>query len=456
MGITAGRSKRGGDWAGLLVVASLVAVSPGGACSAADPAEIKTAIERGVRYLADTQSRNGTWNSSGHELGETALAGMAIVAGGGDAYRAKVEAAAAAVRRLAVAETNTYDISLAIMFLDRLGRTEDDPLLRDLGVRLMAGQCQDGSWSYHVPAMARGAASEPLGRGTGDNSNTQFAALAAWISRRHGLPNDAALQRLDQHFRNTFDSNLGGWGYVGQSSATATMTCAGLVGLATNLGAERQRNDDNPPQGGPKAQQQRGAAVTDHLAKTALAALGNELAIANRDPTSKINQDLYFFWSLERVGVIYGVRDMNGIDWYRWGSDRLVRGQLGNGEWSGVSGSKGWRYEANVGTSFAILFLCKANVAADLTAQVGTGGGSGRGGGVPEEAAPAGLGGGPQYMRRARRDDPPPGTQSGTQPGDPGKATPDGRNPAKKPAKQPDGKQPDGKPQPGPGVLEPF
>jgi|GEM_PF-2079163 len=458
MAIAVRRSGRDCGWASLLWAASAVTILPIGTCLAADPAEIKTKIDRGVRYLADTQSRNGTWNSSGHELGETALAGMAIVAGGGDASRAKVEAAAAAVRRLAVAETNTYDISLAIMFLDRLGRTEDAPLLRDLGVRLMAGQCQDGSWSYHVPAMARGAASEPMGRGAGDNSNTQFAALAAWISRRHGLPNDEALQRLDQHFRNTFDSNLGGWGYIGKSSATATMTCAGLVGLATHLGAEQQQNDGNPPPGGPKAQQ-RGAAATDPLAKTALAALGYELDIANRVPTSKINQDLYFFWSLERVGVIYGVRDMNGIDWYRWGSDRLVRMQLDNGEWSGVSGSKGWRYEANVGTSFAILFLCKANVAADLTAQVGTGGGSGRGGGVPEDPAPAGLGGGPQYMRRARRDDPPPGaqpgsqpgTQPGSQPGKPGSAVPDGRTPAKKPAKKPDAT-----PQPGPGVLEPF
>jgi hypothetical protein len=448
MAITVRRRGRDRDWTRQLWGACVVLL-PIGSCPAADQAAIKAAIDGGVKYLAGTQAPNGTWNSFGHELGETALAGMAMVAGGGDAYRARVEAAAAAVRRLAATNTSTYDISLAIMFLDRLGRSEDAQLLRELGVRLTNGQCRDGSWSYSVPATAMGGASQPVGGATGDNSNTQFAALAAWISRRHGLANDPALQRLDQHFRTTFDSNLGGWGYVGQSHATPTMTCAGLVGLATHLGAKQQQQGGDSAPSSPGGQQPRGpqargaAAAADPVARKALMAVGRELQIADASAGAAINQDLYFYWSLERVGVIYGVRDMGGIDWYRWGSERLVRGQLPHGEWSGVSSSKGWRFEANIGTSFAILFLCKANVAADLTAQVGQGGGSGSGGGLPEDPAPPGLGGGPQYMRRARKDDPPPGAQSGN----PGKAAPDGRTPAKKP---------DGTPQPGPGVLEPF
>ena len=436
---------RNGGGMRLIWVACAISFLPVVACSAADKAAIKAAIDRGVRYLADTQSDNGTWNSLGHELGETSLAGMAMVAGGGEAYRAHVDAAAAAVRRLAAADTSTYNTSLAIMFLDRLGRPQDAQLLHELGIRLMAGQCRDGSWSYTVPAQVNGASSQPVGGASGDNSNTQFAALAAWISRRHGLANDAALQKLDQHFRNTVDSNHKGWGYIGQAHATPTMTCAGLVGLATHLGARQRAEDDDsrspqgPAQGG---RQPLGPAAADPTAKAALAALGKELRIANANAKATINQDLYFYWSLERVGVIYGVRDMGGIDWYRWGSDRLVKSQSNTGEWSGV-GSKGWRFEANIGTSFAILFLCKANVAADLTAQVGQGGGSGSGGGVQEDPAPPGLGGGPQYLRRARKGDPPPGSQRAN----PGSETPEGKKPATTPGKNP---------QLGPGVLEPF
>jgi hypothetical protein len=472
MAITVRRRERNPGWTRLLLAGCAVAILPITGSPAADPLaplapRIKTAIERGASYLAVTQSPDGTWNSSGHELGETALAGMAILAAGGDVHRAKVEAAAAAVRRLAPGNARTYEVSLAIMFLDRLGSPEDARLLRELGIRLMAGQCADGSWSYGVPAAAQGEASGRSGCATGDNSNTQFAALAAWISRRHGLQNDAALQRLDEHFRTTFDSNNGGWGYGGQSSATPTMTCAGLVGLATHLGAEKQRQRGDPSRGGPygkpsAGRQGRGAAAAaDPVAKAALAALGNALRIASADPGSTLNQDLYFYWSLERVGVIYGVRHMGGIDWYDWGSARLVNGQRDNGEWSGLSSSKGWRFEANVGTSFAILFLCKANVAADLTAQVGQGGGAGSGGGVLEDPAPPGLGGGTQFLRRAGRDDPPPGVGAGAKPGNPrttspgstapGKPAPAGKTPGNKPASEPDAK-----PRSGPGLLDPF
>jgi hypothetical protein len=422
--------KTGGVWA-----VCAVAILPALLCPAADPAEIKVAISRGVEYLAHSQSPSGVWNSFGHELGETALAGMAILAGGEDAYRANLDAAAAAVRRLAATDTSTYDTSLAIMFLDRLGRPQDAQLLHELGIRLVAGQCRDGSWSYTVPTQVTRESSQSVGRASGDNSNTQFAALAVWISRRHGLANDVALQRLDQYFRGGFNQSAGGWPYIaGSGGATPTMTCAGLVGLATNRGAEQQRlateasrsRPTGPAAPGPG--RPGGAAANDPVAKRALEALGQELQKANRDRTAGINADLYFFWSLERVGVIYDIREISGVDWYRWGSERLVKGQSPDGQWKGT-GSKGWEFEKNVGTSFAILFLSRANVAADLTAEVGSGGGVG--------APPPGLGGGSQLLRRGS-DDPPPM---------PAQTPPPAGRPRVTPEK---------KPQVGPAVLDPF
>ena len=76
--------------------------------------------------------------------------------------------------------------------------------------------------------------------------------------------------------------------------------------------------------------------------------------------------NLYFMWSLERVGVIYGLKTIGNTDWYAWGSARLVEMQQPDGAWNG-------RYHGNqeeISTSFAMLFLCRANVAKDLTAML--------------------------------------------------------------------------------------
>lgn len=417
-----------------LFAALSLAIAMQGGLAAADDKPVRHAISRGVEYLLHSQSHDGSWNTWSHELGETALAGMALLAGGQPVESQSVMAAAQVVRRLARSDTSTYDTSLAIMFLDRLGQPIDADRLRELGGRLRGGQCRDGSWGYDLP---RSSTASPAGTGgfmaSGDNSNTQFAALATWISRRHGVDNNAALQRLDGYFRSTFDASAGGWSY-GLGGATPTMTCAGLVGLATHRGAEQQRlaaeasrsRPTGPAAAGPS--KLGGAAANDPVAKRALEALGQELQKANRDRTAGINTDLYFFWSLERVGVIYDIREIGGVDWYRWGSKRLINGQSSDGEWKGM-GSKGWSFEKNVGTSFAILFLSRANVAADLTAEVGSGGGVG--------AVPPGLGGGSQLLRRGGDDPPPLPAQ-----------TP---SPAGRPRVTPEKK-----PQVGPAVLDPF
>ena len=45
------------------------------------------------------------------------------------------------------------------------------------------------------------------------------------------------------------------------------------------------------------------------------------------------DRDFYFLWSLERVGVIYGLEKIGNIDWYDLGADELVATQHANGGW---------------------------------------------------------------------------------------------------------------------------
>ena len=75
--------------------------------------------------------------------------------------------------------------------------------------------------------------------------------------------------------------------------------------------------------------------------------------------------DCYFLWSLERVALIYGLDEIEGKDWYKWGSDVLLKEQHADGYWSE-------RFEPSIDTAFAIFFLTRCNLAKDLTESIRT------------------------------------------------------------------------------------
>ena len=380
-----------------------------GAARAAEKEAINKAIDRGVVALKQLQGRDGTWPYP--EIGATALAGLTLLECKVPAGDPAVEKAVAAVRQASLTLTHTYSISLAILFLDRLGDARDIPLIESLTVRLLAGQFASGTWSYSCPPIGeaevrrlgtllrqhnelKGGRTLPkpgprtvrdlpreiqqqlilIGRmvppgnvpgGGGDNSNTQFATLALWVARRHGLPVDLALKRVEVHFRLTQNDD-GGWGYmniggmpfipaIGRGSSAA-MTCAGLLGLAVGHGTARDAGR---------------ALAKDAIMKKSLLALGT--AIGNPGgpggiPVLGPNQGkaYYFLWSLERVAVALGLETIGKKDWYGWGSDVLLANQQQDGSWRGEYAAWG------ADTCFALLFLRRANLASDLTARLGT------------------------------------------------------------------------------------
>jgi hypothetical protein len=74
-------------------------------------------------------------------------------------------------------------------------------------------------------------------------------------------------------------------------------------------------------------------------------------------------QNLYFLWSVERVGVLYNLATIGTKDWYRWGAEILVANQQQAGHWD-----KGGYHGADptIDTCLALLFLKRANLATDL------------------------------------------------------------------------------------------
>src|SRR5262249_25453209 len=149
------------------------------------------------------------------------------------------------VRKNVPGMTNTYGVSLYLLFLNKLNDPEDKGRIRDLAMRLVMGQSPLGGWTYNCPVLAptdqevlldllkdmgkktlreldqaipdrvKGLppALKPLAlfqeppkgadfRQGGDNSNTQFALLALWAARGQKLPVDPTLQRVVNRFRN--------------------------------------------------------------------------------------------------------------------------------------------------------------------------------------------------------------------------------------------------------------
>lgn len=353
MGLRQKRSLRAVGW-----ISAAFSLLVAGTESSADEPGIERAIKRGAACIERQQLRDGCWDRRGHRLGETALAGLALLAVGYPADHPAVAAAARAVRAIAVSNSATYDLSLTVMFLDQLGDRSDSETIRKLGARFAAGQAADGCWTYELGRVA----------GNGDNSNTQFAVLACWICRRHGAEMDATILKVDRYFRSTVNQADGGWGYTGGGPSTATMTCAGLVALAAERGTSIQRVTPSVA-AGPKVPTQRDGAPrdlapqkTDPVVARAIAYLAEQLRRNRIEAQSKPFAGLYFFWSLERVAVIYGIGKMEDVDWYAWGAERLLQRQRQDGGWGGNDA---------VDTAFAILFLAKANLVEDLSATLG-------------------------------------------------------------------------------------
>jgi hypothetical protein len=342
--------------------------------------QIQLAVQAGIKFLKENQGGSGMWSYNRNEpekdVGCTALVGLALLVAGVPPEDRQVAFAANYVRGAAGTLTEVYPVSLAIMFLDRNGNAGDSGLIRSLGAKLTAGMV-DGGWSYkcgggqanapNTPGIVGiGQQGPPAGGVIPDNSNTQFAILALWIARKHGLPAEKALLSAENRLRNS-QRNDGGWGYgtapFVADKSTPAMTCVGLLGLFLGFGVAQEReatlrasgktpppppavNPNAPPP--PKSIEELGE---DKQVKLALRYLANYVG----NEAATIPEKHYFLWSLERVCVAYKFTHIGEVDWYSWGAELLLKDQSAQGNWGG-------KYGDAVHTSFALLFLARADL----------------------------------------------------------------------------------------------
>jgi hypothetical protein len=406
----------------ILLLPLLAALSLAPAAQAVDEDAVRQAVQRGVEFLRGQQERSsGSWHfPESPRAGATALAGLTLLECGVAEDDPAVQKAAEAVRPDSIELTHTYSLSLAILFLDRLGNPDDVALIESMAVRVMAGQNSQGGWTYECPpagrdevrrlkglirpttgssapraamipggGTSRGRAGLPpeiqrqlrainpaLRPAFSDNSNTKFATLALWVARRHNIPVERALSQVQERFRGSQNPD-GGWGYFvplpGRprrgSESTASMTCAGLLGLAVGVANEASLRTSGVGRDSRVARKPWRDPTKDPAVRAGLVLLGLVLSkpvAADRQGVLPLygpphGDEFYSLWALERVAVAYGLDTIGGKDWYSWGAEALLRRQTEDGGWQGRNGAAG------VDTCFALLFLRRANLSKDLT-----------------------------------------------------------------------------------------
>lgn len=425
-----------------------------------DQKKVQEAIDKGADYLKGFNLNTNATFTVAHSVGMSSLVGLALLEAKVPVSDPTLAGIIRYVRIAAITQSQTYDVSLAIIFLDRLNDPSDIPMIQVLGCRLLAGQNLAGGWGYptwesspdDARVLSRIGVKDPgvirpqplpdpngpfpkppklnseatkiyqlvrrglrVGGSSDDNSNTQFAIVGLWVAQRRGVPCGYAFRALENRFIRTQSPADHGWTYSSSHGAgpgggsTPSMTCAGLLGLAVaaaydagriptdaeeNPGFENKKPGDddpffNPPVGNTggtdpdavkpepeddldeeeKEKAKKVNPIRDAAIARGLLAIGRTLK-GNMEGGLGGNQagwggvgDLYFIWSLERVGVAFGLDTIGDVDWYAWGAQRILPDQKPNGAWPG-------NYSEYASTAFAILFLAKSNFVADLTKNI--------------------------------------------------------------------------------------
>jgi hypothetical protein len=405
-----------------------------------EQAKIDKAVDRAVAFLKRSQKETGEFGDLSTQppgllfnQGYFFFPALALLESGVPATDPSIQKAVTMVRAWEPQMDRTYGVSLAILFLDRLGDPKDKEIIRSLALRLIAGQTYTGGWGYYCPTLSKqnenrlwktlldlhakdNPPSEPrdgktpkapkIARanlviplilkdlaifqdsshlfkrrevriheempppdlnprflvGTTDNSNTQFAVLALWAARRHGVPVDRTLALVVKRFMTSQNSD-GTWNYRYEFTRRGRgkwdglgmcNTMSALLGLAVAHGVSqsvREKVDSD---------------IQERII-TGLAVLSKEVGT----PTGQMNrqvpiENMYTLWSVERVATLYNLSLIGEKDWYRWGAEILVTNQKDDGNWIDKAGF----HSATARPSFGLLFLKRANFTRDLTAKL--------------------------------------------------------------------------------------
>jgi hypothetical protein len=331
-----------------------------------DSANVKKVVNAALQFLE---------GHTDEHLGGKCLIGLAFLKAG-KLDHPKVREAIAECAKVVRANPDegtldNYSNGLAIIFLCEVSAQKYSRDIQFFLDRLKARQKKHGGWGYKD-------------NGTGDTSQTQYAALSYWEAHRFGFKVEAAsVERLAEWLVRTQAPN-GSWGYQGQvapgdepipqdeetcsllaAGLGSTYICADLFGLRP--GGVYEEDDEHTKSEIPLALRKvvagtpSGEVSNLHLQKLSpskiFRAIGHAHSWMGKNYKIDIGSKCYYYlYGLERYKSFQesmeGLED-NSPRWYNDGYEFLAKGQAADGSWTGYCGQE-------CDTAFSVLFLLRS------------------------------------------------------------------------------------------------
>lgn len=292
-----------------------------------------------------------------------------------------------------------YKVALLAMCLEELDRVKYQPKIKQCAQFLVDNQCQNGQWSYGEPStfaegtpsmgtpraaiasagkpQAAGPRQKPKvvtrspvekrvqGPATGDNSNSQYAALGLRACHDAGiqLPRETVVKLAKRWWATSQLGDKGGkdtsvstgvgpltadprgWSYTTNDPAYSSMTTGAIGAVCIYdyiLGEDWKK--DKVVAGG-LAWLNKNYSVTENI---------GPCETGGREPKEFL---YYYLYALERVGMLYDTSLIGNHDWYLDGARVILAAQKPDGSWA-ESGPATMRPTWD--TCFAVLFLKRA------------------------------------------------------------------------------------------------
>lgn len=393
-----------------------------------DQKKVDEAIVKGCQYLLQNAGRlPDVRHPFNRRLDELVL--LTLVQSGWDRKDPRFQALLQKV--IAQPPDRTYNAALKAMSLAEIDPVKYQQYLAHCAQFLVENQCENGQWSYGnevpylpapgsfptlkgkdgpIPDIATGPGQEEksnpkkqdlgpgqvqikkvkgVGPATGDNSNSQYAALGlrACLSGLVSAPKET-IQKAHDWWEKTQKGD-GGWSYTsagsGDETAWGSMSAGALGSLVIyKYYLKRVFNDNQDWKGAPSIT--RGCGW-----------LGSNMTF-QKNPSHPQGNPWHHYWiyAVERAGRLVETEQFGSHEWYVEGAEFLLPRQQPDGsfqkeEWGGNQGLGALKEAFHPGviteTCFAILFLRRATPKISDTIRIETGSaGAGR---VIKQAGPS-------------------------------------------------------------------
>jgi hypothetical protein len=338
----------------LLFAAAWSVVAPrsaGGANVPITDEMVNTSLKKGVHYLLDARNPQGTWEDGTNfvdgltkaEGGQTCLALYALLhigeMGEDPRLAPRSRELAPTVKYVVNLKADSvYAASLQASCLSLMPK--ETPGLKEAILRthnyLIATTLQGGGHYYSASASQRNP-------GAYDHSNSNYALLGLAALADTGVPGTevpANYWRIYEALWRRDQNKDGGWGYAPnriRPETSAAMTAAGVASLL--LCRQYTQTDVSA------------APKPDKSLEAGLAMLSKTFDVSDFN--------LYYLYTLERIGLAYGTKYINTHDWYREGAALLMTSQDPGGAWKYSNGLFASEMNATVPTALALLFLAR-------------------------------------------------------------------------------------------------